>query len=129
MSLMISVSGIRGIFGTDLTPENIVQFSAAYGTWLNGGKVVLGRDTRVTGQLCENLIASTLQAAGSDVVTVGVVPTPTVAMAVLKHKAAGGIIISASHNPNQWNALKLLNDKSEFLDNNQGQRVLQISKE
>src|SRR5699024_8547068 len=123
------VSGIRGIFGTDLTPENIVRFSAAYGTWLEGGKVVLGRDTRVTGQICENLIASTLQSVGCDVVKVGVVPTPTVAMRVLKHHADGGIIISASHNPEQWNALKLLNSKSEFLDDEQGKAVIQLSKE
>jgi phosphomannomutase len=129
MSLMISVSGIRGIFGTDLTPENIIQFSAAYGTWLNGGNVVLGRDTRVTGQLCEDLIASTLQATGCNVIKAGVVPTPTVAMAVLKHNSAGGIIISASHNPKQWNALKLLNGKSEFLDAEQGRQVIQRSKE
>jgi phosphomannomutase len=129
MSLMISVSGIRGIFGTDLTPQNIVQFSAAYGTWLGGGKVVLGRDTRVTGPLCEDLITATLQSTGCDVIKVGVVPTPTVAMAVLEHNAAGGIIISASHNPKEWNALKLLNNKSEFLDSGQGQEVIQRSKE
>ncbi len=129
MALMISVSGIRGIFGTDLTPDNITRFSAAFGTWLKGGKVVLGRDTRTTGPLCEGLIASTLQATGCDVVKVGVVPTPTVAMAVLKHNAAGAVIISASHNPEQWNALKLLNSKSEFLDAEQGQQVIQLSEE
>lgn len=124
---MISVSGIRGIVGTDLTPENITRFTAAYGTWLEGGTVVLGRDTRVTGQFCEDLVAATLQSVGCDVIKVGVVPTPTVAMGVLHHNAAGGIIISASHNPEEWNALKLLNDKSEFLDSEQGREVIQIS--
>lgn len=124
---MISVSGIRGIFGTDLTPENLTRFTAAYGSWLNGGKVVVGRDTRVTGQICEDIVASTLQSVGCDVVKVGVVPTPTVAMGVLKHKAQGGIIISASHNPSEWNALKLLNSKSEFLDARQGEEVIEIS--
>lgn len=125
---MISISGIRGIFGTDLTPENLTQFAAAYGTWLEGGTVVIGRDTRVTGQICEDLVVSTLQATGCDVIKTGVVPTPTVAMSVLKHKAAGGIIISASHNPREWNALKLLNKKSEFLDAEQGEAVIDISK-
>lgn len=127
MSLMISVSGIRGIFGTDLTPKNIARFAAAYGTWLDGGTVVIGRDTRVTGQICEDLVAATLQSVGCNVIKVGVAPTPTVAMAVLKHRAAGGIIISASHNPAEWNALKLLNSKSEFLDADQGKEVIQIS--
>lgn len=126
---MISVSGIRGIFGTDLTPENLTRFTAAYGTWLEGGTVVVGRDTRITGQICEDLVVSTLQSVGCDVVKVGMVPTPTVAMAVLKHKASGGIIISASHNPSEWNALKLLNGKSEFLDAGQGSEVIEISEQ
>ena len=127
MALMISVSGIRGIFGTDLTPQNLSKFTAAYGTWLQGGTVVVGRDSRVTGQLCEDIVAATLASVGCDVVKVGIVPTPTVAMGVLKHKAAGGIIISASHNPAEWNALKLLNEKSEFLDADQGKKVIEIS--
>jgi phosphomannomutase len=127
MALMISVSGIRGIFGTDLTPQNLTLFSAAYGTWLKGGTVVLGRDSRVTGKICEDLIAATLASVGCDVIKLGVVPTPTVAMGVLKHKAAGGIIISASHNPAEWNALKLLNSKSEFLDADQGNAVIEIA--
>jgi len=126
---MISVSGIRGIYGTDLTPQNLTRFTAAYGTWLRGGAVVVGRDTRLTGKICEDLVAATLQSVGCDVIKVGIVPTPTVAMAVLNHKAAGGIIISASHNPAEWNALKLLNGKSEFLDADQGKRVIEISEE
>ena len=124
---MISVSGIRGIFGTDLTPENIARFTAAYGTWLNGGTVVVGRDSRVTGQICEDIVVSALNAVGCDVVRVGIVPTPTVAMGVLKYKAKGGIIITASHNPAEWNALKLLNEKSEFLDADQGKKVIEIA--
>ena len=129
MSLMISDSGIRGIFGTDLTPENITRFTAAFGEWTEAGKVVVGRDTRVTGQICENIVVSTLQSVGCNVVKVGVVPTPTVAMAVLNHDADGAIIISASHNPAEWNALKLLNGSSEFLDAEQGEKVIQISEE
>jgi phosphomannomutase len=127
MALMVSVSGIRGIFGTDLTPENLVHYSAAFGTWLNGGKVVVGRDSRVTGQICEDIVTAALQSTGCDVIKTGIAPTPTVAMTVLKHKAAGGIIISASHNPAEWNALKLLNEKSEFLDENQGKEVIAIA--
>lgn len=128
MSLMISVSGIRGVFGTDLTPENLTQFTAAFGHWTGGGKIVVGRDTRVTGQICEDIVCATLQSMGCDVIKVGVAPTPTVAMGVLKHEADGAIIISASHNPEEWNALKLLNSKSEFLDADQGNDVIDISK-
>lgn len=124
---MVSVSGIRGIFGTDLTPENLVTYAAAFGTWLNGDTVVVGRDSRTTGQICEDIVTATLQSVGCDVVKVGIAPTPTVAMAVLKHKAGGGIILTASHNPEEWNALKLLNDKSEFLDARQGEKVLEIA--
>lgn len=127
MALMISVSGIRGIFGTDLTPENLVRFTAAYGTWLNGGTVVLGRDSRVTGKICEDIVAATLASVGCDVIKVGIVPTPTVAMGVLKYDAAGGIIISASHNPAEWNALKLLNSKSEFMSADEGREMLDIA--
>ncbi|WP_445665720.1 phosphoglucosamine mutase [Fodinibius sp. AD559] len=129
MSLMISVSGIRGVFGTDLTPENLTRFTAAFGHWSGGGKIVVGRDTRVTGQICEDIVCAVLQSIGCDVVKVGVAPTPTVAMGVLKHQADGAIIISASHNPEEWNALKLLNSKSEFLDESQGKKVIEISED
>lgn len=127
MALMVSVSGIRGIFGTHLTPRNLVSFTAAYGTWLNGGTVVVGRDSRVTGQICEDIVCATLQSTGCDVIKAGIVPTPTVAMGVLKHKAAGGVILTASHNPAEWNAIKMLNSKSEFIDSEQGKEVLDIS--
>lgn len=127
MALMISVSGIRGIFGVDLNPENLARFAASYGTWAKGGTIVLGRDSRVTGELCERVVTAALQSVGCDVIQVGVVPTPTVAMGVLRHKAAGGIVISASHNPAEWNALKLLNAQSEFLDADQGAEVIRIA--
>lgn len=126
MALMISVSGIRGIFGEDLNPENLARFAAAYGTWAKGGTIVLGRDSRVTGELCEQVVAAALQSVGCSVIKVGVVPTPTVAMGVLRYQAAGGIVISASHNPAQWNALKLLNGASEFLDASEGAAVMDI---
>ena len=127
MSLMVSVSGIRGIFGTDLNPENLARYSAAFGQWAQGGTVVVGRDSRVTGELCERVIVASLQSVGCNVVQLGITPTPTVAMAVLKHKANGGIIISASHNPAEWNAIKMLNNKSEFLDADEGAEVLKIA--
>lgn len=128
MALMVSVSGIRGIVGTDLNPQNLVTFTAAYGTWLGGGAVVLGRDTRRSGPVCEEIVAATLQSVGCDVIRIGVTPTPTVAMEVLRHSAAGGIIITASHNPAEWNALKMLNSRSEFLDAEQGKEVIELSK-
>jgi len=127
MALMKSVSGIRGIFGSDLTPINLATFTAAYGHFIGKGSIVVGRDSRVSGPICEAIIASTLQSLGLNVILVGIVPTPTVAMAVLSHKAQGGIIISASHNPGEWNALKLLNEKSEFLDAVAGKKVLEIA--
>lgn len=124
---MVSVSGIRGIFGSHLTPQNLVSFTAAYGTWLSGGTVVVGRDSRTTGQICEDIVCATLQSTGCNVIKTGIVPTPTVAMGVLRHQADGGIILTASHNPEQWNALKLLNSKSEFLDAEEGRQVLEIA--
>ncbi|MEX0662354.1 MAG: phosphoglucosamine mutase [Balneolaceae bacterium] len=127
MALMISVSGIRGIFGTHLTPQNLVNFTAAYGTWLNGGTVVVGRDTRITGQICEDIVCATLQSVGCDVVKAGIATTPTVAMGVLKHHAKGGIILTASHNPAEWNAIKMLNSESEFLSPMQGAEVLKLA--
>lgn len=127
MSLMISVSGIRGVFGTDLHPENLSRFAAAFGSWTDGGTIVIGRDSRVTGQLCEDIVSATLQSVGCKVIRLGIVPTPTVAMGVLRHEATGGIVISASHNPEEWNALKLLNHKSEFLDDPQGKKVIELS--
>ena len=126
---MVSVSGIRGIFGSDLHPENLVKYSAAFGTWAKKGKIVVGRDSRVTGQIIESIVVATLKSVGCDVIIIGIAPTPTVAMSVLEHNASGGIIISASHNPAQWNALKLLNEKSEFLDASQVNEVIRIANE
>lgn len=125
---MVSISGIRGIFGKDLNPQNLTLYASSFGTWLDGGPVVVGRDSRVTGELCERIVTAALQATGCDVINFGIVPTPTVAMGVLKHQASGGIVISASHNAAEWNALKLLNRKSEFLDQQQGEEVINIAR-
>lgn len=124
---MISVSGIRGVFGPDLNPENIALFTAAFGTWTKGGKIVVGRDSRVTGDIAEASVIAALQATGCKVIQAGVVPTPTVAMGVLRHQADGGVIITASHNPAQWNGLKFLNSKGEFLDEDQINNVIRLS--
>jgi phosphomannomutase len=124
--LMISVSGIRGIVGQDLNPENVTRYTAAFGTGAKG-PIIVGRDTRVSGPLFEDVVVAALRAVGCPVIKVGIQPTPTVAMAVLKHKAAGAVILSASHNPAEWNALKFLNGKSEFLSPEEGQKVLDIA--
>lgn len=123
MALIKSISGFRGtiggIAGENLTPQDIVESAAAYGTWLlqagNTPKVVIGRDARISGELVSQLVSSTLQMLGIDVVDLGLSTTPTVEVAVPELKAGGGIILTASHNPKQWNALKLLNERGEFL--------------
>ncbi len=125
--LMVSVSGIRGVVGDTLTPENLVQFVAAYGQWLGGGPVVVGRDSRVTGEMVENVVVGTLQAVGCDVIKIGIVPTPTVQIAIEKLGTAGGIAVTASHNPIQWNALKLMNSTGMFLDAEQGEAVIELA--
>ncbi len=137
MTLIKSISGIRGTIGgkvdNGLTPIDAVKFAAAYGTWLknrNGGrsvKVVIGRDARISGQMISDLVVSTLMGLGIDVVNLGLSTTPTVEVAVPMEEAHGGIILTASHNPKQWNALKLLNEKGEFISGKDGEEVLAIA--
>jgi len=137
MTLIKSISGIRGTIGgntgDNLTPIDAVKFAASYGTWLKeyspkeGLKVVIGRDARLSGEMIQNLVVSTLIGLGIDVIDLGLSTTPTVEIAVPLKKADGGIILTASHNPKQWNALKLLNEKGEFLDAEQGKRILEIA--
>ncbi|MBT3448370.1 MAG: phosphoglucosamine mutase [Bacteroidetes Order II. Incertae sedis bacterium] len=119
-TLVVSISGIRGIFGRGLDPAVIVKYASAYGDWIlksghEARTVIVGRDARVTGPICSDLVISTLLSQGISVVDAGLATTPTVEMAVLLEKASGGIVLSASHNPAEWNALKLLNSKGEFL--------------
>ncbi|MGZ5281776.1 MAG: phosphoglucosamine mutase [Bacteroidia bacterium] len=137
MSLIKSISGIRGTIGgkagDGLTPEDIVKLTAAYAQWVKENsenhKVVLGRDARISGEMVQNLVTGTLMGCGIDVVSLGLSTTPTVEIAVPMENAGGGIILTASHNPKQWNALKLLNSKGEFLSAADGQRVLDIAGE
>lgn len=137
MTLIKSISGIRGTIGgrpgDNLTPVDAVKFAAAYGSWLKESrpqsayKVVIGRDARISGPMIQQLVVNTLIGLGIDVLDLGLSTTPTVEIAVPLEKADGGIILTASHNPKQWNALKLLNDKGEFLDGKEGSKILQIA--
>lgn len=133
MPLMVSISGIRGVFGNGLDASVLVKYSSAYGTWLKrhshleAPTVVVGRDARVTGELCQSIVMATLRSVGCHVLDAGLATTPTVEMAVLGWQAQGGIILSASHNPAEWNALKLLNENGEFLTPAQGQSMIQIA--
>ncbi|WP_420601895.1 phosphoglucosamine mutase [Flagellimonas sp.] len=137
MTLIKSISGIRGTIGgttsDNLTPIDAVKFAAAYGTWLKeySGKddltVVIGRDARLSGEMIQNLVVSTLVGLGIDVIDLDLSTTPTVEIAVPLEKADGGIILTASHNPKQWNALKLLNERGEFLDAKQGAVILELA--
>lgn len=113
--LMVSVSGIRGIIGNGLEPETIVKHTSAFGDFIGGGKIVIGRDGRISGEMVRNIIVGTLQAKGIDIIDLGICPTPTVLLMVRELNANGGIVITASHNPNEWNALKLVNSKGLFL--------------
>ena len=134
MTLIKSISGIRGTIGAqpgeNLTPIDVVKFTTAYSRFMsekNDGKrltVVVGRDARISGEMVEKIIVGTLLGCGVNVINVGLCTTPGTEMAVITHKADGGIIITASHNPKQWNALKLLNEKGEFLNDAEGKKVL-----
>ena len=137
MTLIKSISGIRGTIGgkpgDNLTPIDAVKFAAAYGIWLKAYskkeklKVVIGRDARLSGEMIQNIVVSTLVGLGIDVIDLDLSTTPTVEIAVPLENADGGIILTASHNPKQWNALKLLNEKGEFLDAAQGAIILDIA--
>ena len=138
MTLIKSISGIRGTIGgntgDNLTPIDAVKFAAAYGTFIkkkNAEKekitIIIGRDARISGKMISNLVANTLVGLGIDVIDLGLSTTPTVEVAVPLEKADGGIILTASHNPKQWNALKLLNEKGEFLNGEDGAEILQIA--
>ncbi|MDA7707034.1 MAG: phosphoglucosamine mutase [Flavobacteriaceae bacterium] len=137
MTLIKSISGIRGTIGgavgTNLTPIDTVKFAAAYGTWIkqqrskDNYRVVVGRDARISGSMVQNLVMNTLIGLGIDVIDLDLSTTPTVEIAVPLEKADGGIILTASHNPKQWNALKLLDQNGEFLNAEHSQRVLDIA--
>ena len=137
MTLIKSISGIRGTIGghtgDTLNPLDIVKFTTAYATFIrrsgkgNSGKIVVGRDARISGEMVKNVVCGTLMGVGYDVINIGLATTPTTELAVRMSGADGGIIITASHNPRQWNALKLLNNEGEFLTKTDGNEVLAIA--
>ena len=139
MTLIKSISGIRGTIGGNpgnaLTPIDIVKFSAAFGMWVKNRfpnqktTIVIGRDARISGEMVRNLCVSTLNGLGINVIDLGLSTTPTVEIATAKENAQGGIILTASHNPKQWNALKLLNEKGEFISAQDGENLLSIIEE
>ena len=137
MTLIKSISGIRGtiggVAGNGLTPFDVVKFTAAYGSWViaktNLKKIVLGRDARISGEMVNHLVIGTLMGMGIEVIDLGLSTTPTVEIAVPMENAGGGIILTASHNPKQWNALKLLNDKGEFISDLEGKEVLDLAED
>lgn len=137
MTLIKSISGIRGTIGgkpgNGLTPLDIVKFTAAYGQWMinqtNNRRIVVGRDARISGPMVQNLVFGTLQGLGIEVIDLGLSTTPTVELAVVMEQAGGGIIITASHNPKQWNALKLLNAHGEFISDADGKEVLALAEQ
>ena len=136
MTLIKSISGIRGTIGgkpgDTLSPVDVVKFAAAFGTWVKsrkGKKIVIGRDARISGEMVSTLVSSTLQGLGLNVVDLGLSTTPTVELAVSLERADGGIILTASHNPIQWNALKLLNELGEFISAQDGAEVLRLAEQ
>jgi len=140
MALIKSISGIRGTIGgkenEGLSPVAVVKFASAYGTWIKQRnnstkriKVVTGRDARISGNMVHTLVNQSLVGLGIDVLDIGLATTPTVEIAVTGENAQGGIIVTASHNPKEWNALKLLNESGEFLQDSEGKAVLSIADE
>ncbi len=137
MPLIKSISGIRGTIGDkageDLTPKDIILYTSSFAMWIKGNsnkqknKIVVGRDARISGEMVQGHVINTLTSLGFDVVSLNLSTTPTVEIAVPIENADGGIIITASHNPKNWNALKLLNSKGEFISSSDGQEVLKIA--
>lgn len=125
-TLMVSISGIRGLIGDGLEPEVIVKYTSAYAEFIGSGTVVVGRDSRISGEMVRSIVCGTLTAKGINVIDIGVCPTPTVQYTVKTLNAQGGIAISASHNPNEWNALKLLNSTGQFMTPDENVKLQEI---
>lgn len=127
-TLMVSISGIRGLIGDGLEPEVIVKYTSAYAEFIGSGSVVVGRDSRISGEMVRSIVCGTLTAKGINVIDIGICPTPTVQYTVKTLNAQGGIAISASHNPNEWNALKLLNATGQFMTPDENVKLQEIIK-
>ena len=124
--LKISISGVRGVVGDSLTPDLLVRFAEAFGTYVGGGTVVVGRDTRTSGQMVQHAVLAGLTSAGCQVVLLDICPVPTLLLAVRQMRADGGIAITASHNPVEWNALKFVREDGIFLNPRQNEELLDI---
>src|SRR5688572_24434914 len=124
--LMISVSGVRGIVGQSLTPELLVRLGHAFGTYLHGGRVVVGRDTRVSGEMAKHAVLSGLLASGCEILDLGVCATPTLTLMVEHKHVAGGVMVTASHNPIEWNALKFFRADGMYLNGDESRDLLNI---
>jgi phosphomannomutase len=125
--LIVGISGLRGIFGKSLTPETILKYTSAFSRYVKDKKIIIGRDGRITGKIISDLVTSTLLSKGNDVIDLGVIPTPSVQVAVEHFAAVGGISITASHNPIEWNGLKFLSKTGMFLDAEENQQFIEIS--
>ena len=124
---IISISGLRGIFGESLTPEIIIKYTSAFAQYIKSKRIVIGRDGRLHGDIIEKIIESTLLFNGCEVINLGVVPTPTISLAVESLKAQGGISVTASHNPQEWNGMKFINSKGIFLDADENREFLSFA--
>jgi phosphomannomutase len=124
---MVSISGVRGIVGDSLTPDIIQKYALAFGVFINKSPIVIGRDSRTSGTLISNIVKGCLQSAGCKIIDIGIVPTPTVQMEIINHKAAGGIALTASHNPSEWNGLKFMDENGRFLSPEKASRVYEMA--
>src|SRR5437899_10966465 len=127
MSLMVSISGVRGIVGESLTPEGVIRSASEFAEYAGGGKIVIGYDGRITGSTIADLVAASLLSFGSDVVTLGIAPTPTIQIAVEQLHAAGRISITSSHNPVEWNGLKFIGPSGMFLNGEENRKLWGIA--
>ena len=126
-TLMVSISGVRGIVGESLSPHIVQKYALAFGTFINKSPIIIGRDSRTSGTLISNILKGCLQATGCEVIDIGIVPTPTVQMEILHHKAAGGVAVTASHNPSEWNGLKFMDENGRFLSPENAKQVYQLA--
>jgi len=124
---MVSISGVRGIVAESLTPEIIQKYALAFGTFINNSPLIVGRDSGTSGTTISNILKGCLQATGCEVIDIGIVPTPTVQMEIIHHKAAGGIAVTASHNPSEWNGLKFMDGNGRFLNPDKAEQVYQLA--
>ena len=126
-TLMVSISGVRGIIGESLTPDIVAKYALAFGTSMNKSPIIVGRDSRTSGNTISNILKGCLQATGCEVIDIGIVPTPTVQMEILHHKASGGVAVTASHNPSEWNGLKFMDRNGRFLSPDKAEQVYQLA--